>query len=197
MGRPSVKAERREQILAATARCVARYGLAGLTLEKVSEESGMSRGHVRHYVGNRDDLILALVQWELGKDDELTGATGPERSLELMMGYLYGAPFSAPTDDNSVILELLNAARTNGAIRKAMLDGYTGLRTEIHAILVATYPDSDPADLWERAYALLALAIGNAAMSDLDPSTNADPVVRAAGRRMLDTLTPRSVDRRG
>lgn len=186
MGRPSVKAERREQILAATARCVARVGLAGLTLEKVSAESGMSRGHIRHYVGNREDLVLALVQWEIGKDDELAGAENEPDSVPTMLDYLYGAPFSAPTDDNSVILELLNAARTNDDIRGAMLDGYTALRREIHAVLVANYPDADADELWKRAYALLALAIGNAAMSDLDPATNFDAIVRQNGERLLE-----------
>lgn len=185
MGRPSVKEERREQILEATARCVARVGLAGLTLEKVSGESGMSRGHVRHYVGNREDLILALVEWELRKDDELSHASDRDGGTDLMLDYLYGAPFSAPTDDNSVILELLNAARTNTDIRTAMLDGYTGLRREIHAVLVAAHPDADREELWNRAYALLALAIGNAAMSDLDPAADFDPIVRGAGRRLL------------
>lgn len=186
MGRPSVRTERREQILAATARCVARVGLSGLTLEKVSAESGMSRGHVRHYVGNREDLVLALVEWELGRDEIVSASKLAETNdIDTMLDYLFGPPFSAPGDENAVILELLNASRTNDPIRRAMLDGYTGLRRQIHVILIDAYPSSTSARLWDCAYALLALAIGNAAMSDLERSTGFDSIVRAAAVQIL------------
>ncbi|MGH3225487.1 MAG: TetR/AcrR family transcriptional regulator, partial [Streptosporangiaceae bacterium] len=50
-------ATRREQILDAVTRCVAEYGLEGTTLERVAEASGFSRGHIRHYVGNREEML--------------------------------------------------------------------------------------------------------------------------------------------
>lgn len=61
MPRPSVKKERTEEILNACQCCVARYGLEGATLERIAEESGLQRSLVRHYVGNRDDLIMAVL----------------------------------------------------------------------------------------------------------------------------------------
>lgn len=61
MPRPSVKKERTEEILNAFERCVARYGLEGATLERIAEESKLQRSLVRHYVGNRDDLIMAVL----------------------------------------------------------------------------------------------------------------------------------------
>ena len=32
------------------------------SLEKVADQAGMKRPIIRHYVGNRDDLILALTE---------------------------------------------------------------------------------------------------------------------------------------
>lgn len=58
MGRPSVAAERRRQILEAAIRCIAAKGFAGTTLDGIAEEAGMARGHVRHFAGNRDDVLL-------------------------------------------------------------------------------------------------------------------------------------------
>ena len=61
MGRPSLKKERFEEILDAFEQCVARYGLAGATLEQISKQAGLARPLIRHHIGNRDDLINALI----------------------------------------------------------------------------------------------------------------------------------------
>ncbi len=61
MARPSLKAERRAQILTAFGRCLARYGFEGATLERVAEEAGLARALIRHNVGNRDQLVDAFV----------------------------------------------------------------------------------------------------------------------------------------
>lgn len=62
MGRPAVTSERTEQILDAFEVCVARYGIEGATLDKISREAGLARALLRHHVGNRDDLLELLVQ---------------------------------------------------------------------------------------------------------------------------------------
>ena len=62
MPRPSLKAERTEEVLEAYERCVARYGVEGTTLERTAEEAGLTRTLIRHYVGNKDALLNALVE---------------------------------------------------------------------------------------------------------------------------------------
>jgi AcrR family transcriptional regulator len=69
MGRPSLKKERFEEILDAFEQCVARYGLAGATLEQVALQAGLARPLIRHHVGNRDDLINALINRYRNKSD--------------------------------------------------------------------------------------------------------------------------------
>jgi len=61
VARPSVKAERTEEILIAFEHCVALYGVEGATLERLASQSGLQRSLVRHYMGNRNELIIALV----------------------------------------------------------------------------------------------------------------------------------------
>lgn len=53
---------RRPQILDAFAACVARYGIDGSTLDRVAEEAGVTRALVRHYLGNRDEVVVALAE---------------------------------------------------------------------------------------------------------------------------------------
>ena len=62
MARPDIKEERRGQILDAFATCVARYGVAGATLARTAEEAGLARPLIRHNVGNRKDLLGALLE---------------------------------------------------------------------------------------------------------------------------------------
>lgn len=52
---------RREQIVRATIRCLARGGHAGLTMKKVSREAGVSQGILHYYFpGKRGILVAAL-----------------------------------------------------------------------------------------------------------------------------------------
>ena len=57
--------DRRQQILAATYACVARWGLAKTTVEDAARQAGVSRATVyRYFPGGRDELISAVVSWQ-------------------------------------------------------------------------------------------------------------------------------------
>jgi AcrR family transcriptional regulator len=57
----------RDRLLAATYRCVARFGMAKTTVEDVVKESGVSRATIyRQFPGGRDELLRETVAWELG-----------------------------------------------------------------------------------------------------------------------------------
>ena len=62
MGRPNLTEIRSAEILDAFERCVARYGLEESSLERVADEAGMKRSILRHYVGNREDLVQGLAE---------------------------------------------------------------------------------------------------------------------------------------
>ncbi|MCG8669291.1 MAG: hypothetical protein MI867_07735 [Pseudomonadales bacterium] len=62
MPRPSLKESRREEILDAFERCILRDGLPTCSLEDLATEANMKRSILRHYIGNRDDIILALAK---------------------------------------------------------------------------------------------------------------------------------------
>ena len=61
MPRPSKKEERSEEILIAYEKCVAKYGVAGATLQKVSDEAQIARALLRHNIGNSDVLLEKAV----------------------------------------------------------------------------------------------------------------------------------------
>ncbi|WP_170763100.1 TetR/AcrR family transcriptional regulator [Ruegeria lacuscaerulensis] len=60
MPRPSLKTQRSKEILDAYMTCVARFGLEGATQERIAAEAGIKRPLLRHYLGNRDQMIAEL-----------------------------------------------------------------------------------------------------------------------------------------
>ncbi|GAA1405431.1 TetR/AcrR family transcriptional regulator [Kitasatospora putterlickiae] len=75
------QAERRARaeraLLAAAARLVAEHGSAGVTLARVGEEAGFSRGLASHYFGSKGALLTRLQEEALA---EAMAAATPERS---------------------------------------------------------------------------------------------------------------------
>jgi AcrR family transcriptional regulator len=64
---PSDPLTLRDRLLAATYRCVERFGMAKTTIDDVVKESGVSRATIyRQFPGGRDELLLETVGWELG-----------------------------------------------------------------------------------------------------------------------------------
>lgn len=61
MGRPSLRAQRRTELITAFARVLARHGFAGATIAAVAAEAGVTPGLVHHYFTDKRELLLALV----------------------------------------------------------------------------------------------------------------------------------------
>ena len=62
MARPSMAPQRIEEILDALEVCILQYGIQATSLENIAETADMKRTILRHYIGNRDDIICALSQ---------------------------------------------------------------------------------------------------------------------------------------
>jgi AcrR family transcriptional regulator len=73
---------RRGQLLDAIQTCIVRYGLSGTTLARIGAEADTAPSIVRHYLGNRDEVIRAAVERALTNVRHLTqdvGASVPPR----------------------------------------------------------------------------------------------------------------------
>ena len=191
MGRPSLADQRRDEILAAVGRCVARYGVIGTTLEHVSSEAGLSRGHVRHYLGNRDDLITAFAD-QVGEHYVDTMKRVCSRAPEggrshALLGVLFG-PAWAPSEDNSAIDALLGAAATDEALSDRMRRAYLEMEAIVTAALRADYPLAPSAKCTQTSYALISMAFGNSTLSQLGFPASRSRAARTMAVALLDHL---------
>lgn len=196
MGRPSVAAERRRQILMATIDCIGTHGVAGTTLDRIAEESGMARGHVRHFAGNRDEILVAAArEFYFGEDDDAASAASADpsvlpadvRSLAEAVDYLFGE-FAAPSADNAVALALVDAARGLPEIREIVVAAYAGARSRLAKLLGAEYPDAASADCRRVAYSVLAIALGYVFLSDVGVPDDPDQSPRSDAERLIASL---------
>jgi AcrR family transcriptional regulator len=60
--RPSVEPERREQLIAAAARVIARSGYDAATVRDVAREVGVSTGVIAYYFDGKDDLFAHVLR---------------------------------------------------------------------------------------------------------------------------------------
>lgn len=146
MARPSIKDARSKQILDAFEVCVARHGVAGATLAKTAEVAGLARPLVRHNVGNRDDLLDALVERFLEKSEQSTrvwvDALPTENRLVAAVELLFDPRYSDAQlvqVSNALIAASAGDARLARKMRKWIKDFVAAL----DALIAAEYPDID------------------------------------------------------
>lgn len=187
MARPSVAAERREQIVEATMRCIAEHGYAGTTLEQIAQEAGMARGHVRHFVGNRDALMLEVARAFYGEGEDASFLPREVDSLPGALDFLFGE-LAVPNAANTVALALVEAAHDIPGVQEIVLGSYTATRDAIAALVVGGHPDQSAARCAEIAYGLLTMALGNVFMNDIAVSEERSRAARLSADALVATL---------
>ena len=191
MPRPSLKIQRTEEILDAFERCVARYGVEGATLEKTAKEAGLQRSLLRHNVGNRDDLLNALMDRFLNrskKDTEsLKTAVLSNGNPNSLVNYLFDETYS---DTQSVLVaEALTIAAPhypNIAPRlKTWVEDFTNT---IAKILKNTAPDAKPRDCREVAAGVVGIYFNVESLSPLSSMNVFRTNSKKAAMRLVNTL---------
>jgi AcrR family transcriptional regulator len=190
--------ERRAQILAALEQVVLREGLARLTLAKVADEAGLPRPLVRYFAGNRDDLILMLLDRMVARGEAMldgwprpgSGGLDCEKMLELILDGLMA-------DETLGLLaeELWSYAALDEQIHARLGGLYRRICDELAACMAAEGLGRDTEDRQQRAYAVVSLAYGAACFADIGfVPPGADPV-RQAARLLLFQQPPAQPDR--
>jgi AcrR family transcriptional regulator len=67
MARPSVEAERREQIVSAACQVVSEIGFKSLRVADVAKRAGTSTGTVHYYFDTKTDLMHAAFEWNFSR----------------------------------------------------------------------------------------------------------------------------------
>lgn len=198
MGRRSLAVERRGQILAAAIECMATHGVSGSTLERIAETAGMARGHVRHFAGNREDLLVDAARvfyfTEAAMDDpdvERVASSSPildpSLSVEGAIEFLFGE-FAAPTSENAAAWAFMDAGRTIPAINDIVVRAYRGMHESLVAIIDRAFPGTDTVTCRQVANGVFSTALGVTLLTDIDASAQRIADARALAEAAIGQL---------
>lgn len=203
MGRRSLAPERRRQIVAATIECMGTHGYADTTLERIADEANMARGHVRHYAGNREDLLTVAARAFFFGDDAVdkdmdldtvavrTPVISGGSTLTEALDYLFGA-FAESTNENAAARAFIAAGKRIEPIRQVVLAAYMGMRTSLVDILSKQFPHADGDRLRQTAYGILTIALGATMLNDIEVSEQRVADARRAAEALVADLAAHS-----
>lgn len=173
MPRPSLKDQRTEEILDAYLTCVARFGLEGATQERIAKLAGVKRPLLRHYLGNKDQMIAALTAHVIdgfakstkALDEALRGQKTPAELVELLFAKSGGS-------DPRLMLawQALTAAVADYSdARKPLLGSLENFLCVIEANLTRMKPKANAERLRTVTQGIASSYINLDAMAPLNP----------------------------
>lgn len=193
MSRPSLKGQRSEQILDAYLTCVARYGLDGATQERIATQAGVKRPLLRHYLGNKDEMIAALATHVVAEYAALTAfVQGELTAVETpqdLVAYLYQ---DDPASDPRLMLAwqaLTVAVADYPDMREPLLDSLAQFVDTIAATLNRVAPQAGQARIRAVTQGIVAPYVTLDSISPLNPPENWRAEMRHAALILAASLT--------
>ncbi|MES0825410.1 TetR/AcrR family transcriptional regulator [Ruegeria sp. SCP11] len=173
MPRPSLKDQRSHEILDAYLTCVARFGLDGATQERIAEEASVKRPLLRHYLGNKDEMITALAEYVIaGFADSLEGLCQalPEDALPSDLVELLFSEDSG-TDPRLMLAyqALVTAVPERPDLRQGLMESLTEFLDVVEAILRRAAKSASDANIRAATQGISAIFVSMDALSPLDP----------------------------
>lgn len=196
MGRPSLAKQRKAEILDAFGRCVARYGLEGSTLEKIAEEAGMRRSILRHYIGNRDELIEQLAEKVIAEyrqaNQEYFKTFGDRDRAKNLVECLLPSQSIGSTEQLLVIEGLIGAAPNYPNVRKLVFEYVDELVQLVAEQLKYISPKSTKTRCFETAYALVSISFNQESLQPLQLPPRYLKAARRVARQLIEDLCEES-----
>ena len=192
MGRPNLSEVRTAEILDAFERCVARFGLEGSSLERVAEEADMKRSILRHYIGNRDQMIVALAERVVRKYQEafqgfLEHVSDKDRTTQLLSYFFPNKPAES-TNDILVVEALIAAGEQYPDVRKLMFGYVDGLVTKLAKQLRLAFPKARKQDCWNVAYGVVSICFNQESLSPMQLPPKYLKAARTCSEALVNSL---------
>lgn len=195
MGRKSLAVERKSQIIQALAELIRESGYEATTLELVAQKAGVQRTLIRHYFGNRDQLIATALEQitENYRRDylALTNRLPGNASIPVLLEYLFGGKFNERPGDEAVIDALIAASYKNDSAGESLCRMYRTFEDTVAALLVQVYPQAAGQRIRDIAYAVMCLAEHHATMRSLGQGPGRDSGIRRAAEILIQSISER------
>lgn len=164
--------ERRREIVAATARLIARGGLEAATMRDIAAEAGWTTGVVNHYFADKRELLRSTLTHSIRERRVVRRRAGGDTPGELLRHELSAA---LPLDEQGrthwlVTLAFLAQAVGDAELAAVQRDAYRGFRANVAELVLLTGV-GEMATALDRAEHLIAQIDGVAIQAMFDPES--------------------------
>ena len=193
MPRLSIKEQRAKEIISAFERCIARNGIAGAQLEKIADESGIQRPALRHFIGNRDQLILALTKSIADEYQQMMITAGKlldkmgKQPEDLLVVLFMQTRLTTP-ERIIVIVNLYSIASRYPKVQKELSDWYLSFVKWIASRLAEYKPKASKQDLERVAIALVSMSFNFASLAPLGINNRDYDHILEAATKLVNTI---------
>jgi TetR/AcrR family transcriptional repressor of uid operon len=192
----ATKRQRRQVLVDAAWRCVARSGYHGLTVDDVCAEAGLSKGAFYTYFNQKQDLLLALMDDDAeGLSDLVVEAAGQPNGIDQIRRFVAGL-VDRGSDAAAVQLraDLWAEISSDLILRTRFLEAMKARRVQLAELIERAVSSGELSEVPPNALAAVFLALGDGLMLHrvLDPSGFRWANVRRAVDALLEGLRPQS-----
>lgn len=187
---------RRQALIDATRRCMARDGVEGTTVRRICDEAGVSSGLLRHYFGSKDPLMAAtyeaMVHELAHASDELIADTAidPRERLSRAVRITLEPPLAAP-ERRRVQIAFWDLVPRNAVIARAHDKLYGDYRVALAGVIAeVARADGVTVDARRVSLALTALLDGLWLQMCLEPGLFSAAEAHAACLELLGLHLP-------
>lgn len=137
---PELEERRRAQVMATVQRLMTESSCHEMTMDKVAQEAGVSKGLINYYFANKDDLIIQTIRAYHAREAEvLFGIVHDDsRSVRERLQLLVEALFpsrEAVEGEMSFQGEVRSFSKSNPEVQKAVRESYRNFRVACEGIL--------------------------------------------------------------
>ncbi|MDP9073855.1 MAG: TetR/AcrR family transcriptional regulator [Actinomycetota bacterium] len=188
----AAKEQRRQNLIAAAGRCVARGGYRNLSVDDVCAEAGQSKGAFYTYFEHKQDLLLALLDDDAaGLSDLVADAAGQPGGVEQIRRFV-AMLVDRGSDAAAVQLraDLWAEIASDEVLRRRFLAAMQQRRVRLAGLIEAAVGAGELVDVPANALAAVFLALGDGLMLHrvLDPTGFRWANVRRALDALLEGL---------
>ncbi len=191
VGRKSLQAVRRAQILDACEKIVLEEGLASASPARVAGRVGLDRTTVHHYFRTRAELLAGLVErivdGYLAEVLELQAKRGSNADVAEVLDFLLSPDFARPHYDR-LVDEFSAASYEDAEVRKQLRRLFATLEEFTISLLLKAVPDAAPDRVRETAYTIYALIEGAYLLHALGFPENRLRAARHTARQLVEAL---------
>lgn len=191
MGRKSLQAVRRSQILDACEEMVLEEGLASASPARLAGRVGLDRTTLHHYFRTRSDLLGGLVErivdGYLAEVREVQAERGSNADVAEILDFLLSPDFARPHYDR-LVDEFSAASYDDAEVRKQLRRLFVTLEEFTVSLLLKAVPDAAPERLRETAYTIYALIEGAYLLHALGFPDDRLRAARRTAHRLVDEL---------